>query len=423
MSTQAVAVDRAGMGPSRNGSRSSAFNQRSPSLFRSRTQDGAIHPSISRNTDMTRSSLDPERPDPPRPPSPPPREENAPPPADEVTHSRLAAHYSGLVLASMIGTLIRLGLDALATYDGMVIYSLAWSQGVGCGIMGLALARKNDIVSIYPPLYTFLTTGIAGSVTTFSSWMLDGYLSFSNFDKYNRKGLHDTVDGLAYSFSTFAIALACISLGAHMASIFPPLPRPSHQDSDISLSKEQQDPVDPPPKSPTRRTLTGNTPFLDISIICTAALAYLAALLLYFLAPASWRHRATFAILLGPPGTILRFALARLNTHPAFLDRFPLGTFLANIIATLVISGVYAAQRRPEVIGHSTTCNALYAIQQGFCGCLSTVSTFAVEARAIKGWRWKWFYIGGSVVLGHVLVLAIVGGIGWSEGYADVCQG
>ena len=33
--------------------------------------------------------------------------------------------------------------------------------------------------------------GIAGSITTFSSWMLEGYLAFSNSGQYNRKGLHD----------------------------------------------------------------------------------------------------------------------------------------------------------------------------------------------------------------------------------------
>ena len=34
-------------------------------------------------------------------------------------------------------------------------------------------------------------TGIAGSVTTFSSWMLESYMAFSNFDRYTRGGLHD----------------------------------------------------------------------------------------------------------------------------------------------------------------------------------------------------------------------------------------
>lgn len=48
----------------------------------------------------------------------------------------------------------------------------------------------------YPPIYTFLTTGIAGSVTTFSSWMLESYLAFSNFYQYDRGGLHDVRAGL-----------------------------------------------------------------------------------------------------------------------------------------------------------------------------------------------------------------------------------
>lgn len=32
--------------------------------------------------------------------------------------------------------------------DGQIIFELAWAQGVGCGIMGLALFRKNDIVDV-----------------------------------------------------------------------------------------------------------------------------------------------------------------------------------------------------------------------------------------------------------------------------------
>lgn len=106
-----------------------------------------------------RASEDPEQSRPNRPASPPPPEANAPPPEEEVTPLRFTAHYASLVLSSMKGCLIRLGLIALGTYDGRVIYPIAWSQGVGCGIMGLALARKNEIVQWYPPLYTFWTTG------------------------------------------------------------------------------------------------------------------------------------------------------------------------------------------------------------------------------------------------------------------------
>jgi CrcB protein len=161
------------------------------------------------------------------------------------------------------------------------------------------------------------------------------------------------------------------------------------------------------------------TPLLDLITIISAVLSYLIALILYFLAPISWRHRATFPILLAPPGTILRYSLARLNTR----HRLPIGTFLANMIATLIIAGVTAAQRRPRALGNGIQCNALWAIQQGFCGCLSTVSTFAVEASTVKGWKLKWGYVFGSVISGHLLVLAVVGGVGWSEGYLEVCRG
>lgn len=50
-------------------------------------------------------------------------------------------------------------LDWIAIDNGQSIFALAWAQAVGCAIMGTALHRKGDIVRVYPPLYTALTTG------------------------------------------------------------------------------------------------------------------------------------------------------------------------------------------------------------------------------------------------------------------------
>ncbi|WWC68075.1 uncharacterized protein I206_101994 [Kwoniella pini CBS 10737] len=421
--------------------------------------------SLSRNRSTRHSELrsestmseDPEIPRPPRPESPDPPEDNAPPPEEEVTWLRLGAHYGGLVLASMLGCLIRLGLNGLGTYDGAVIYPLAWSQGVGSGIMGLSLARKNEIISIYPPIYTFLTTGIAGSVTTFSSWMLEGYLSFSNFDKYNRKGLHDTVDGVVYSLSTFAIAIASLRFGEHFSTLLPSLtllrrvyhtprqdripsklPNGNQRGESSSNSSDQNDNPNQPNHNSDHEKVKQNsnlnnnkslirlsqTPILDLIWISTAFLSYLIILLLYFLGPTNWKHNIIFPMLLSPPGTIIRFYLSKLNTKSIFLNKFPLGTFLANIFSTIIISITFSQQRKFNSINSSSLiCNGLYSIQQGFCGCLSTVSTFVVEARTIKG-KFKWIYLGSSIVLGHLIVLAIVGGTGWgSGGYQNVCTG
>jgi len=115
---------------------------------------------------------------------------NIEPPPEDMTHYRLLAHYSILVLASMAGCLIRLGLTAMGTYPGASIFPIAWSQGVGCAIMGLALARKKEL-TFWPPIFTFWTTGVAASITTFSTWMEEGYLAFADFNGYRRSGFYD----------------------------------------------------------------------------------------------------------------------------------------------------------------------------------------------------------------------------------------
>jgi fluoride ion exporter CrcB/FEX len=222
-----------------------------------------------------------------------------------------------------------------------------------------------------------------------------------------------TVDGLGYSFATWLISLGALHIGFHFAELVPlPIPRHSRASGPhipTSHTDEKRHPVK-----------ARQTPVSDALVILSALLSYLVALLLYFLAPTSWRHRATFSILLAPPGTILRFALSKINTHPRFIDKFPLGTFIANILASIVISAAFVGQRIPSGQGF-LRCNALYAIQQGFCGCLSTVSTFVVESRSIKRKRDKWAYVGLSVVLGHLVVLAIVGGVRWDRGLTAVC--
>jgi hypothetical protein len=64
------------------------------------------------NIDVTQ---DPEEQEPSRPSTPPQPGPNAPPPPKTTRIRREAAHYAGLVLASMAGCLIRLGLEALGS--------------------------------------------------------------------------------------------------------------------------------------------------------------------------------------------------------------------------------------------------------------------------------------------------------------------
>ncbi|KAG6866463.1 hypothetical protein C0991_003981 [Blastosporella zonata] len=55
----------------------------------------------------------------------------------------LSIHVVALLIpASIFGTLARLGLSALAKYDGRSIFPLAYAQGLGCLIMGFAVGLK-----------------------------------------------------------------------------------------------------------------------------------------------------------------------------------------------------------------------------------------------------------------------------------------
>ena len=62
-----------------------------------------------------------------------------------VYHPFSPAVIALLMPASVFGVLARLGLQALATYDGKSIFPLAYPQAVGCLIMGIAIPLKDTI--------------------------------------------------------------------------------------------------------------------------------------------------------------------------------------------------------------------------------------------------------------------------------------
>jgi hypothetical protein len=66
-------------------------------------------------------------------------------PTSKVYHPFSPAVVALLMPASTLGTLARLGLQALATYDGKAIFPLAYPQAIGCLIMGIALPLKDTI--------------------------------------------------------------------------------------------------------------------------------------------------------------------------------------------------------------------------------------------------------------------------------------
>ncbi|KAF8607940.1 hypothetical protein BDV93DRAFT_467595 [Ceratobasidium sp. AG-I] len=295
-----------------------------------------------------------------------------------------------LAFPAVLGVLARLGLQSLATYDGRTVFALAWVQGMGCFIMGLTVGKRELITSFYPPLFTAITTGFCGSFTTFSSWQLGVFEGWSNAGSFHRGWIRDVMDGLTQTVVTLLVSLGGLSFGLHISTRLP-IPAPTSK----------------------------LNPMLIHILSLLSLLTYLATIPLYFKLSPTFRMKATSALLFSFPGALTRHILATyLNPLTAEL---PLGTLAANSLGTALLAAFHVIQRTSV---SAAACVTLQGLSDGYCGCLSTVSSFAVEMRGLKGRR-AWRYFGVSYLIGQGLMVAIVGGPWWSGRINEhsVCSG
>ncbi|KAK3357080.1 CrcB-like protein-domain-containing protein [Lasiosphaeria hispida] len=354
----------------------------------------------------------------------------------KIRVSRLATQIytiSYLVLFSILGTLARLGLQAVTAYPGMpVIFPSLWPNFAGSLVMGFlaedrmlfrhewgtspqsggsensgdssadpSATKKAHAATKTIPLYIGLATGFCGSFTSFSSFIRDMFLALSNdlpSSSPPRNGGYSLAALLAVLLTTLSLSLAGLFLGAHLA---------------IALR-----PLTPSLPFPLTRKI------LDRLAVLLGWGAWLTAILLSVLppdrfspGPEGWRGPATFALVFAPLGCLARFYISlRLNGR---LAAFPLGTFAVNAAGTAILGMAWDLEHVP--LGGVVGCQVLQGIQDGFCGCLTTVSTWVAELAALTR-RNAYVYGGVSVLAGLGLLVAIMGGLRWSSegGFTDV---
>ncbi|KAI9466901.1 CrcB-like protein-domain-containing protein [Lactarius psammicola] len=305
--------------------------------------------------------------------------------AEKTFHAFSLGLIAPLMLASVFGVLARLGLEALATYDGRSVFPLAYPQALGCLIMGICLPLKDPISSYYSPLYTAITTGFCGSLTTFSGWQLDVFYSWINEGQFHRNGLRNVVDAFAKIFFTLSISLASLFFGVHVGTALLPY---------ISNALRSSLP----------------RPWVVNMLNVLSVMVYLATLPTYFTLSASFRHQATAALLFSFPGTFTRYVLSiLLNSRSTLL---PVGTLVANEFGTSLLALFHILQGLSDPVSPNA-CSILQGLGDGYCGCLTTVSTFAAEMRALTD-RKRWLYGTISIVMGQVLLVLILGSAVWA---------
>lgn len=359
--------------------------------------------------------------------------------------------YSYLVLFAILGTLTRLVIESLTFYPGSpVTTSVLWANVGGSFVMGFLSEDKelfrNDSIQISRrdsssdpethalwkaqqiahkkavPLYIGLTTGFCGCLTSFSTFMRDVFLALSNnllvpHEPYSKLSLFVLDTGpkapnggfsfmavLAVLVTEIGLSMVGLTVGAHVA-IFTSSRLPRIQ-------------------------LTHVRRFLDPLMLVLASLAWIFVICLVILLPhvkndASlwsseiWAGPSLFALAFAPVGCLTRFYISlKLNRR---IPSFPLGTFTANIGGTMILGMAFSLQHAS--IGSSGLggqsligCQALQGIIDGFCGSMTTVSTWVLELSDSKR---KHAYIYGSisVAVGMAMLIIEIGSLWWTRGF------
>ena len=373
---------------------------------------------------------------------------------------------SYLIFFSILGTLARLGLEALTLYPGAPVQtSLLWANVGGSLLMGFLfedrklfgekwsspslLAKettgkdmeKNHSYAHFRgspnlreiskkehaelkrtiPLYLGLTVGFCGSFTSFSSFLKDAFLALGNalpvpishaslapvapLINVSRNPGYGFMAVTAVIITTTGLCLGALQFGVHLALTFEPI-IPA-----IPLFFVQK--------------------IMDRTMVLMAWICWLGTLFIAIFPPdrpgasagrstwakETWRGDAAFALVFAPLGCLLRFyASLHLNGRQ---PSFPLGTFTVNMLGTAMVGLFFDLQHVP--VGDRAGCQVLQGLMDGFCGCLTTVSTWVVELKMLR-LKHAYSYGAASIAGGLGLMVIIMGSLQWTTGFqATVC--
>ncbi|KAH9256110.1 hypothetical protein BASA81_005886 [Batrachochytrium salamandrivorans] len=242
-----------------------------------------------------------------------------------------------------------------------------WAQFLGSFILGLCQPFREEFNA---DLFVGVGVGLCGSVTSFSSWqgqIAQGVMlrnSTTNNNVLAYQYLQDQMVGFAVPFAALKFGFAVGVVG-----FWPPSPPCSELVADFVV------------------------PFgLMVGAIVGLVIGTI------------WLpSHIAFSLCFAPIGALGRLALARQwNAPPTQVW----GTVAANLLGTAIWGAMWDVN---QVTGSATLPTA---VQDGFCGSLTTVSTFVWELSQLTDLS-ALRYALGSITAAQVVLFAIMGGVGW----------
>ena len=275
-----------------------------------------------------------------------------------------------------------------STPSGYVNYLT--SNFIGCWVIGVVFALKDYVHS---DLFVGVSVGFCGSLTTFSSWQLGIVETLVGVP-----GAPTSPGGKTYVWFQdqtigFAVAFVGLTFGKHVGEyLLEKIPIRHFEELQTGHDKEK-----------SQRTQWRVSAFSVSSATC----AWLGMILGACLVPGT----NTFSLIFAPFGAWLRFLLSRyLNT---LTIGFYWGTFVANVLGS-VIEGILFGILITFSLD-SLQCESIWAVKYGFCGGLTTISTFVNELHTLPEMISAYKHGISSVLVTQALLIVIVGSVVWTK--------
>lgn len=136
-----------------------------------------------------------------------------------------------------------------------------------------------------------------------------------------------------------------------------------------------------------------------------------------------YKESYSFAILMGAFGALLRFKLSAFNGR-FFAPWFPTGTLMANLIGCLLIAvinllvtGYKSSTTDSLLISNKVHRFILKGFSSGFCGALTTMSSFVNELYNLDHPKLQHIYFWATFTPCFIFILLIDGSYAWTRGF------
>jgi CrcB protein len=335
-------------------------------------------------------------------------EPKPPPPSGRRCCATAALWETGVAVAILAipGCLVRsaLGDASSAPMQGYILPNF-----IGSALIAVAAANRASMERVHTSLYTGFTTGFCGSLTTLSAWQQTAVSAITGLPdadecSWGSRSPNSTgiLGGRFYAWLELiliglAVGLVGYDFGCHLGVR---IRKRYGKSSEI-------------PSNPIRRHSCyqscqpcGSNTGRQRALLALLALGTTCALVAGAVVDGS---PLAFTLLLAPVGACVRWLLSFANTTNV---HFPWGTFVANVTGSVIMAVLSVIMRihpinYSQMDGNDWLCPVLAGLAVGFCGSLTTVSTWVSELRKLEPAS-AWVYGVVTIVSAQVLMAVVI---------------